>query len=217
MCLATTEIKIRGFDFHFSFYASGLEDSLSITDKLNMMHTHMHAQMALCTQKKTGPFACGSAFMRYAFSNYVYSWGLLDDFRNGIQRLNTALAAGWMLAAAWSSSWKGVVSLFLASIPPHRDWVVLFPFLPLLNALSPLPIRPALTHSRLWAKWQGKGIRDKTGTHTSECSYSRLVPHDRVSWREKWLSILLRALSEPLPLGVFSGLLSPLVPTVWAV
>lgn len=86
MCLATAEIKIRGFDFHFSFYPSGLEDSLSIIDKLNMMHTHVHAQMALCTQKKTGPFAFRSAFMRYAFSNYVYSWGLGDDFRNGIQR-----------------------------------------------------------------------------------------------------------------------------------
>lgn len=40
MCLATTEIKIRGFDFHFSFYSSGLEDSLSIINKLNTMHTH---------------------------------------------------------------------------------------------------------------------------------------------------------------------------------
>lgn len=87
MCLATAEIKIRGFDFHFSFYPSGLEYSLSITDKLNMMHTHVHAQMMLCTQKKTGPFAFRSAFMRYAFSNYVYSWGLGDDFRNGIQRM----------------------------------------------------------------------------------------------------------------------------------
>lgn len=54
MCLATAEIKIRGFDFHFSFYPSGLEDILSITDKLNMMHAHMHAQVASCTQRQAG-------------------------------------------------------------------------------------------------------------------------------------------------------------------
>lgn len=86
ICLATAEIKIRGFDFHFSSYSSGLEDSPSIIDKLNMMHTHMHAQKALCTQKKTRLFAFRSACMRYAFSNYVYSWDLGDDFRNCIQR-----------------------------------------------------------------------------------------------------------------------------------
>lgn len=94
MCLATAEIKIRGFDFHFSFSPSGLEERLSITEKLNMMHTHMQAQMALCRQKKMGPFAFRSAFMRYAFSNYVYSWGLGDNFRKGMQRIEQSIGNG---------------------------------------------------------------------------------------------------------------------------
>lgn len=94
MCLATAEIKIRGFDFHFSFSPSGLEERLSIIEKLNMLHTHMQAQMVLCRQKKMGPFAFISAFMRYAFSNCVYSWGLGDDFRNGMQREEEAGGVG---------------------------------------------------------------------------------------------------------------------------
>lgn len=36
--------------------------------------------------KTSRPFAFRSAFLRYAFSIYVYSWGLGVDFRNGIQR-----------------------------------------------------------------------------------------------------------------------------------
>lgn len=94
MCLATAEIKIRGFDFHFSFSLSGLEERLSIIEKLNMLHTHMQAQMALCMQKEMGPFAFRSAFMRYAFSNCVYSWGLGDNFRNGMQRTEHSIGRG---------------------------------------------------------------------------------------------------------------------------
>lgn len=145
MCLATAEIKIRGFDFHFSFYPSGLEDSLSITDKLNMMHTHMHAQMALCTQKKRGPFAFRSAFMRYAFSNYVYSWGLGDDFRNGIQRIEYSTGSRINDCSSLILILKVGAIPFFGKYMRYRDCIVLFPFLPLLHALSSLPIWPPLT------------------------------------------------------------------------
>lgn len=173
MCLATAEIKIRGFDFHFSFYPSGLEDSLSITDKLNMMHTHMHVQMALCTQKKMGPFAFRSAFMRYAFSNYVYSWGLGDDFRNGIQRIQYSTGSRIndcrSLILILKVGGIPFFFFFLASIWHQRDWIVLFPFLPLLHALSS---HLASFHIfKVLGKMVQKRTERRTGTHPSEPSF----------------------------------------------
>lgn len=99
--------------------------------------------------------------MRYAFSNCVYSWGLGDDFRNGIQRTEYSTGSRINDCSSLILILTGVVFLFLANIRDHRDWMVLSPFLPLLHALSSLPIWPPLTYSRFWAKWHRKGMKDK--------------------------------------------------------
>lgn len=176
MCLATAEIKIRGFDFHFSFYPSGLEDSLSIIDKLNMMHTHMHAQMALCTQKKTGPFAFRSAFMRYAFSNYVYSWGLGDDFRNGIQR--TEYSTGSWINACSSL----ILILKVGGIPFFGKYTTSQGLDGAIPLPTPSPCSFTSSHLASFNMFKALGKvaqkrnKRETGTHKSEHSFCIFSP-----------------------------------------
>lgn len=126
-----------------------------------------------------------------------------------------------MIAAAWSSSWQGVVfPFFWARIQDHKDCIVLFCWNP-FSMLFPLFLFGLLWHIQSSGQ---NAIEKEWDTNRNSPKWSFFLflwgffPHVGASWRENLFSIHLWALSKPAPLGVFSPLFPALMLTfrpVW--
>ena len=136
-----------------------------------MMHTHRHAHVALSGQKKPGTFAFRSAFMRCAFSSYVYSWGLGNGFSSGIQR--TEYSTG-----SWINTCSSLILIpKVGGIPffgKDTTWQGLGGAIH-LSTPSPCSLPSSYLAPFDTFKTLGKMARERkkreTGKHTSECPF----------------------------------------------